>query len=61
MNANPGDHVELKGIGLTGLSGTVVHKGLFGIKVNLDPGQLRGGNSFVTVSKRNITSTRRAA
>jgi hypothetical protein len=51
-----GQHVALKGMTLTGLSGTIAHKGLRFYRVRLDEGQSRGGNTMVTVAKGNMAA-----
>jgi hypothetical protein len=50
-----GDHVQLKGVGLGGYSGTIVKRKRLGtMRVRLDDGQLRAGSNMITVSRMNI-------
>jgi hypothetical protein len=55
-----GDHVALKGMLLTGFTGTVITKPkrLTGnLRVRLDGGQLRGGHTILSVNRINIRKT----
>lgn len=55
MKIKNGMRVALKGFGLTGYTGTVLSKGHLGyFRIQLDPGQLRAGNSIVRVRKMNL-------
>lgn len=55
MRSKAGDHVELKGFLLTGFTGTIISIGRLGtIRVKLDAGQVRAGNTIVRVRQSNI-------
>jgi hypothetical protein len=48
MKIHDGEHVRLKGWGLTGYSGTVINRTLTGYyHVQLDPGQSRLGHTIL--------------
>lgn len=51
-----GDHVKLKGLGLTGYSGTIIEHSdsTFRYYVRLDPGQMRLGHTTLQVMKFNL-------